>query len=108
MTPTKRQAVFNARITDIENLFTSGPSDGELREYVQRLRQLADLAEAGREDKSARAELLRRRLSRVRSTMGGVVEAPDGKSLSAYEAMMSRLRNEEEALLREISELERR
>lgn len=108
MTPAKRQAVFKARITDIENLFTSGASEDEIRDFVQRLRQLADLGEASLVDKSARVELLRRKLVRVRASMGGAVEVPGDKSLAVYEAMMGRLRKEEESILREMSELERR
>lgn len=106
--PAKRQAIFKARMVDIENLFTSGAPEDEVQDYVQRLRQLANLAEASLVEKAARLELLRRKLARIRASMGGVVEVPDEKSLAVYEAMMDRLRKEEELALREISELERR
>lgn len=108
MSPTKRQAVFKARMVEIENLFSSGATAEEAQDYVQRLRHLANLAEASLVDKSARLELLRRKLTRVRASMGGAVEVPDEKSLAVYEAMMERLRKEEELILREISDLERR
>lgn|GEM_PF-5472285 len=108
MSPAKRQAVFKARMVDIENLFTSGASEDEIQDYVQRLRHLANLAESGLVEKAAWIELLRRKLVRVRASMGGVVEVPDEKSIAVYEAMMDRLRKEEELILREISELERR
>lgn len=104
----KRQAIFKARIVDIENLFSSGAPKEEVKDYVQKLRQLADIAEASINEKAARLELLMRRLARIRASMGGAVEVPDEKSLAVYEAAMNRLRKEEEIILREISELERR
>lgn len=108
MTPAKRQAVFKARLVDIEDLFTSGATEDEARDYIERLRRLADLAEASQTDKAARLDLLRRKLARVRASMGGAVEAPDERSRALYESMMIRLRAEEESILREISETERK
>lgn len=108
LSPAKRLAVFKARMIDIENLFSSGATGEEAQDYVQRLRQLANLAEASLVDKGARLELLRRKLTRVRASMGGAVEVPDDKSLAVHEAMTERLRKEEELILREISDIERR
>lgn len=108
LSPAKRQAVFKARMVDIENLFSSGATEEETQDYVQRLRQLANLAEASLLDKAARLELLRRKLTRVQASMGGAVEVPDEKTRAVYEAMTERLRKEEELILREISDIERR
>lgn len=61
--------------------------------------------EANQTAREARLELLTSKLERIRSQMGGAVDAVDEEGQEAYEALMNQLRNEEAAVIREMSNL---